>query len=288
MAQPIKISVKGTDAEGEGIDAPTVEDLLSQVQDFVSILRGVEKAVAEDGKEHLVWRVTDATRNSPITFEVTPFPRTHGMNIDVRAATVVDAAAKGLAQITKRADRPLYFTDDVVSKAEQLNIRVSNGLSETKIDCSNYGTACQVDVTPDVAVKTISHIAEFKTPAPIKHRELGSIEGFITRVELDRFNRPVVWIRSRLDNQSIKCISGEHGLDRIGHFEVAEVLSGLRVRVIGLIHYKDVEHVERIEVESVQVYEPDHKLPDSDSIVSPNFTSGVESSAYLETVREDG
>ena len=106
MAQPIKISVKGTDTEGEGVDAPTVEDLLSQVQDFVSILRGVEKAVAIDGKEHLVWRVTDATRNSPITFEVTPFPRTHGMNIDSRAAAVVSAAANGLAQIAQRADRP--------------------------------------------------------------------------------------------------------------------------------------------------------------------------------------
>lgn len=288
MAQPIKISVKGTDAEGEGIDAPTVEDLLSQVQDFVSILRGVERAVAEDGKEHLVWRVTDATRNSPITFEVTPFPRTHGMNIDARAATVVGAAANGLAQIAERADRPPYFTDDVVSKAEQINIRVSNGLSETKIDFSKYDVACRVDVTPGVAVRTISHIAELREPAPIKHRELGSIEGFIARVELDSFNRPLVWIRSRLDNQFVKCVSDEHGLDRIGHFEVAEVLSGLRVRVIGLIHYKGIERVERIDVESVQVYEPDHKLPDSDSIVSPDFTSGVESSAYLETVREDG
>lgn len=288
MTQPIKISVKGTDAEGEGIDAPTVEDLLSQIQDFVFILRGVERAVAEDGKEHLVWRVTDATRNSPITFEVTPYPRSFGMNIDVRAATVVGAAANGLTQIAERADRPLHFTDDVVKRAEQLNVRVSNGLSETKIDFSNYDFECQVELTPSTAVTTISNIERIKGAPPIKHRELGSIEGFIARVELDRFNRPLVWIRSRLDNQFIKCVSDSHGLDRIGHYEVAEVLSGLRVRVIGLIHYNDVEHVERIDVESIQVYEPDHKLPDSDSIVSPDFTSGLESSAYLETVREDG
>ena len=288
MAEPIKISVKGTDTEGEGIDAPTVEDLLSQVQDFVSILHGVERAVAEDGKEHLVWRVTDATRNSPITFEVTPFPRTHGMNIDLRAAKVVGAAANGLAQIAECADRPLHFTDDVVKRAEQLNLRVSNGLSETRIDFSNYVATCQLEMTPSAAVRTISHIAELKEPEPIKHRELGSIEGFITRVELDGFNRPIVWIRSRLDNQSVKCVSDKHGLDRIGHFEVAEVLRGLRVRVIGLIRFRDIERIELIEVESVQVFEPDQKLPDGDSIVSPDFTSGIEAAAYLETVREDG
>ena len=286
MAQPIRISVKGIDTEGD--DAPTVEDLLSQIQDFVSILRGVEKAVAEDGQEQLVWRVTDATKNSPITFEVTPFPKTHGINIDARAATVVSAAATGLAQIAERADRPLHFTDEVVVKAGRLNSRVFNGLSETKIDFSEYDNVCQVDVNPRVARRVINHIAEFKEPAPITHRELGSIEGFITRVELDGFNRPLVWMRSRLDNQFIKCISNNRGLDRIGHFEVAEVLRGLRVRVIGLIHYKDIEKIERIEVESVQVFEPDQLLPDSNSIVSPNYTSGVESSKYLETLREDG
>ena len=183
---------------------------------------------------------------------------------------------------------PLHFTDDVVSKAEQINVRVSNGLSETRIDFSNYNAAYQVYVTPSVALQTINHIAKLKEPAPIKHRELGSVEGFIARVELDRFNRPIVWIRSRLDSQFVKCVSDKHGLERIGHFEVAEVLKGLRVRVIGLIHYKDIEHIERIEVESVQVYEPDHKLPVSASIVSPDFTSGVEASVYLDTVREDG
>lgn len=285
MAQPIKITVKGTDTDGE--DAPTVEDLLSQIQDFVSILRGVEKSVAEDGREQLVWRVTDATKNSPITFEVTPFPKIHGMNIDTRAATVVCATANGLVQIAERHDRPLHFTDDVVGKAEQINVRVSNGLSATKIDFSEYENVRQVELTPSTAKRAIDHISGLKRPAPIKHRELGSIEGFIARVELDRFNRPLVWIRSRLDNQFIKCVSDSHGLDRIGHFEVAEVLRGLRVRVFGMIHFKGIEQVENVEVESVQVFEPDHELPDGDSVVSPNFTSGVESSAYLEALRED-
>ena len=105
---------------------------------------------------------------------------------------------------------------------------------------------------------------------------------------MDGYGRPLVWIRSRLDNQFIKCISNDGGLDRIGHYEVAEVLRGLRVRVFGTIRYKNIEQVESIDVEGVQVFATDHELPDSDSIVSPNFTSGVESSAYLKALREDG
>ena len=220
MAKPIEITIKGTDTDGE--DAPTVEDLLSQIQDFVFILYGVERAVAGDGREELVWRVTNATKSSPLTFEVTPFPRTHGMNIDRRAATVVGATAKGLAHISECDDRPPHYTDDVVDKAERINSRVFNGLSETNIDFSNYGYTGQIMVTQDIAKRTVDHIANFREPAPVRHRELGSIEGFIARVEIDGYGRPLVWIRSRLDNQFIKCISSDGGLDRIGHFEVAE------------------------------------------------------------------
>ena len=286
MAQPIKITIAGTDTDGE--DAPTVEDLLSQILDFVFILHGVERAVAGDGREELVWRVTNATKSSPLTFEVTPFPKAYGMNIDRRATTVVEATAKGLAQISECDDRPAHFTDDVVDKAERINSRVFNGLSETKIDFSNYGDTGQIIVTQDIAKRTVDHIANFREPASVRYRELGSIEGFIARVEIDGYGRPLVWIRSRLDNQFIKCISSDGGLDRIGHFEVAEVLRGLRVRVFGTISYRNIEQIEKIEAERVQVFAADHELPDRDSIVSPNFTSGVESSEYLKALREDG
>ena len=286
MAHPIEITIKGTDTDGE--DAPTVEDLLSQIQDLVFILHGVERAVAEDGREELVWRVTNATTNSPITFEVTPFPKTLGINIDRRAATVVGATAKGLVQISECSDRPLHFTDDVIEKAEKVNNRVFNGLSETIIYFTHYQDLEPIRVTQGIAKRVIDNIASFREPALQKHRELGSIEGFIARVELDGYGRPLIWIRSRLDSQLIKCISSDGGLNRIGHFEVAEVLKGLRVRVFGVIKYKHIEQVENIEAESVQVFAADHDLPDSDSIVSPNFTSGIESSAYLKALREDG
>ena len=82
-------------------------------------------------------------------------------------------------------------------------------------------------------------------------------------------------------------MSDDAGLSRIGHLEVAEVLRGLRVRVHGLLHYKDLERIGSITVETVHVFEPDAALPGPTDIVDPDFTGGLELSAYLEALRTD-
>ncbi len=55
-----------------------------------------------------------------------------------------------------------------------------------------------------------------------------------------------------------------------------------------MMNYKDLEQIANIEVDGVHVFEPDKELPDMDAIVSPGFTGGIEASAYLEALREDG
>ena len=286
MAKPITISIEGKYTDGR--DAPTVEDLLNQVQDFVSILHQVEAAFADDGSQELVWLVTNATRNSPITLEVTPVPSTFGMNVDRRAANVIDATARGLYKLSESSEPPVYFNDAAIASAERVNSRVTNGLATTTIDFREYERAPIIELTPENAIQAISNIKKNRSPKPIAYRELGSIEGYIARIEIDGFGRPLIWIRTRLDNELVKCVSRNHGLDRIGHLEVSEVLKGLRVLVHGNIHYRDLEEIRDIDTEGVQIFPPDHALPDKDAIVSPNFTSGIEASEYLRALREDG
>ena len=285
MAKPIKITVKGSDNHGD--DAPTVEDLLTQIQDYVSVLREVEGALSEDGSEQIVWRVTNVTKNSPLTFEVTPYAKTYGVNIDGQAEKVVVATATGFKHLTDTGERPMYFTDKVISKAEKIYARVTNGLAATNVNFSEYKDAPNLEVSPSMAQKSIAQIARVKIVADAPHRELGSLEGFINKIELDGFGRPIVWLKARLDGQTIKCISCDDGLNRIGHFEVDEVLRGLRVQVHGMINYKNLEQVTTIDVEAVHVFEPDENLPSFDSIIDPEFTGGLESSAYLEALRND-
>ncbi|MCV2892451.1 hypothetical protein [Lentibacter sp. XHP0401] len=286
MTKPIKITVSGTDHRGG--DAPTVEDLLSQIQDFVYVLREVESAVSDTSSSEIVWRVTNATKNSPLTIEVTPTPKQHAMNIDMRAEKVVRATALGFQKIAQTGERPPFFTDQVLDRAAKVYARVTNGLATTVVDFGAYEDAPILNATPSAARDIVKRLDAAKRPAPISHRELGSLEGFISKVELDGFGRPIVWLKSRLDGQVVKCISDEDGLDRIGHFEVSEVLKGLRVRVHGMMHFKDLEQITSIDVDGVHVFEADAGLPDYASIVAPDFTGGLEASEYLEELRRDG
>ncbi|MGI9250880.1 MAG: hypothetical protein ACR2PR_06745 [Pseudohongiellaceae bacterium] len=119
------------------------------------------------------------------------------------------------------------------------------------------------------------------------YKELGSLEGTITKVELDGHNRPLIWLRSRLNGEIVKCIVTDNGLETIAHLKVIEVLQGIRVSVHGLLYYKSLGQISYIETEAIHIFKPDSELPDATEIVSPNFTEGVESSAYLRALREE-
>ena len=115
VEKPIKITIRSSDG---GTDAPTVNDLLGQVEDFVHILEGVEEFIASDGKKEIVWRVTDASKNSPLTFEITPFADNPAMNITNRVMEVESAAIGGLSALQRGVTRPMHFTDTVLRRAE--------------------------------------------------------------------------------------------------------------------------------------------------------------------------
>ncbi|MGH1576387.1 hypothetical protein [Planktotalea sp.] len=286
MAKPIKIVVKGTETAGD--DSPTVEDLLSQVQDQVDILKEVEGAIAGDTGSELVWRVTNVTKNSPISFEITPFPKTHGMNIDNRAVEVVAATAGGLASIASGGGRPLHFTDKVLKKINGFSKRVTNGLSGTEIDFSGYDDARNFEITPRTASQTIAEIEKIVRPATKPYREIGSIEGYVKAVGRDGFGRPVVTITTRLDRQDVKCISSDAGLDKIGHLEVGKVIKGLRIKLHGLLLYKAPSVLDHIEVERTEIFPDEDKLPSILDLIDPEFTGGKLSVDYIREGRDYG
>jgi len=286
LASPIKITIQGKTARG--VDAPTVGDLLSQVKDIVDVLHDVEEAVADGKDREIEWRITDVTKNSPLTFEVTPFSKRYAMNVDNRAQDVVAATSKGINSLTQGEGHPLYFSDPTIQKVEKVVDRIANGLAETIIDLSAYRDAPEVKVTRASAPAALNNLRQFISPEPIRYRELGSVEGFITKVERDGHQRPIVWLRHRIDDQTVKCVLNDKGLDRIGHYEVAEVLKGLRVQVFGLISYKGLEKIKSIETHDVHVFGEDNDLPDMEDIMAPGFTDGVEAVEYLMRLREDG
>ena len=284
MAKPIKIIVVGSGGLGEG--APTVDDLLSQVQDQVKILREVEGAIADDGNEELEWRVTNVSQNSPITFEVTPYPKTFGMDIERRANQVVSATAYGLETLSLKGERPRHFTDTVLKTVHRLSERVVNGLASSKLDFSEYQDAPNYEINSGSAKFIQSQILELKQPKSKPYRELGSTEGFIKTVGRDGYGRPNLLLTTRLDGQDVKCTSSDGGLDKIDHLEVGKVIRGMRVRVHGTLFFKSPGFFDRIDVDRIETFDV-ASLPTLHDLIDPDFTGGLEAVEFIQRRRQD-
>jgi hypothetical protein len=280
MTDPIRFTIRGQGAE---TDAPTVEDLVAQIEDWFSILRGVEEAIAEDSVREIEWRVTGASMNSPLAFELTPFPRRHGMNIEHRARDIKEHIATGLAALRSKPERPTYFTDPVLEKAEKLFARVTNGLSLTKIEFGD--NLPEIEITSGNARATAANITSIRKPKEKPYREIGSVEGTLQRVERDGHGRHLLYVKLRLDGEIIKCVARESARTEVERHEIADIWKNRRVRVLGTIYYRALGYITQLEADAVQFLRPKNELPRPGDIVDHNFTGGLKSEEYLERLR---
>ncbi|MGB9367252.1 MAG: hypothetical protein WCE79_14690 [Xanthobacteraceae bacterium] len=280
MSKTIKMSIR---ARGES-ESPTVDDLLDQIRDYFDILEGVEQAVAEDGRQAIEWRIVNASTNSPITIEAVAFARDYGVNIDRRVAIVTRQTALGLDMLRQSAERPSYFTEKVLLRAERMFERVTNGLSETKIE---YGDGLPtLDITYPVAKAAATNTRNVLSPKDKPYKELGSIEGNAQRIERDGFGRRILWVRYRLTGESVKClVSGEAEKELEDH-RIKDVWKHQRVQVYGMLHYKGLGNLKEVEAIRVRFLRDRNELPNVNDILDPDFTGGLRSEDYLARLRD--
>lgn len=281
MAKPVRVTITGT--ADTVSDAPTVDDLIGQLRDLADVFRGVEKALLHKRGNELVWRITDAGKNSPLSLELTPYSPDAGADVAERAARVERATAEGLLALQRGEARPAYFTDDILPKARKLYQRVRNGLAETTIRFE-----------PDVAEPIIidrpaaeqeEHAAErAKGEASIPYREIGSVEGYITKPELDGFGRAILRFKSRLTRAEVKAYASGEAFHQVEALRLSDVWDGARVRVYGLIHYKSLGHIEAINASGIELLDTE-PLPGIDDIVDPGFTGGLSTKEFLRRQR---
>lgn len=284
MARPVKVRITGqADA---GTDAPTVDDLLSQIRDVLDLLRGVEKAVASNQSQELIWRVTGASMNSPVSVELTPFPKNPAIHIDERAEEVERAVAVGLRALRHGSPRPPFFTDEVLSKARKIHSRVLNGLSNTIIAFDPAIEAEQIVIDRSAAQEvqrtTEREIGEQAVP----YTELGSVEGYVTKPELDGYGRAVLRFKARLGGAEIKAYASGSAFRQIEDLTLSDVWQGVRIRVYGTIHYKGLGQIESINATGIEVFE-NPNLPGYEDIVDDGFTHGLSTEEFLRELRGD-
>ncbi len=281
VANPIKIIVKGSDNHGG--DAPTVKDLFNQILDHLEILREVETAIFGKGQEQLEWRVGDWTKNSPHAIEITPCAKIYGMDIEDCANQVIVATAHGFQELQRGNKKPIHFNDDALKKIKAVNKRVTNGLASTEINFSGYDEQ-KIFIDKEIAETTIKNIENLKAESQKPYRELGSVEGHVKAVSHDGRGHLVLTLIKRVDNKDVKCIISDKDFEKL---ELGKAVKGLRVRVFGILHYKVLGVIYRVDVDRVEMFTPPDKLPKIEDLIDHDFTNGVDSVEYIRRRRDN-
>jgi hypothetical protein len=276
----VRIKISG---HGVGTDAPSVDDLFDQLRDYIDILRGVEAAIAEDGQNAIDWRVIDAGKSSPVSMVFGAFPRQYAVNIDRRTDAVLQRTAGGLATLRTRAERPPYFTDHVLQRARRTFERVTNGLDLTEVQ---FGGLPPLTITPTIARQAANNARVALTPLERPYRELGSIDGLTQAAESDGFGRKLLYVKNRLNGESVKCILSGQALEVVQEHRIAEVYRPIRIRIFGVIYYRGLGRVFQMEGNTVEFVPPRSELPSVDDILDETFTGGLRSEDYLDRLRD--
>ncbi len=281
MGTVVKITISG---RGPDTDAPTVEDALDELRDYLDILRGVEEAVAGTQISAIDWRLVDARRGSPLAFDFQPFPKQYAVNIDQRVEIVLTETAVGLTALQARAERPRHFTNPVMRKAHRVFQRVTNGLGISEID---FGTNLPaMRLTPKIARNAARNVDQVLTPPDRPYKEIGSVEGYINGAELDGFGRRVIYIIERISGETVKCLVTPEALPGLETRELRDVWRYRRAEVYGRIHFQALGKIEQIEAQSVRFLRYRADLPQVDDIIDPDFTGGMRTEEYLDRLRD--
>jgi hypothetical protein len=265
-------------------DSPTVDDLLGQLKDYFELLEDVEEAIAEDGKHAIDWRITGASKQSPLVLEATPFPKDFGVDIERRSESVTRCTALGLAKLFERGERPAFFTDRVLKHAEKIFERVTNGLDETII---SHGEGLPIlNLTPNVARTAIGNTRSVLTPTSKPYRELGSIEGNVQSVERDGHGRRIVYVRYRLTGSIVKCLVSGEAEREVENHQIKDVWRYRRVQIYGTLHYRGIGDLKEVEAIRVRFLRDRNELPTVNEILDPDFTDGMSTEDYLSRLRD--
>lgn len=281
MSRTITIKISG---HGPDTDAPTAEDLLDQLRDYLEILKGVETAIADDGKNAIEWRIVDASKNSPLQIQLESFSREYAVNIDRRVDAVARGVAAGLALLEERAERPPFFTETVLDRVERVFERVTNGLNLSDID---FGPGIPaVSVTPAIANSALKNARIVQNPVERAYSELGAVEGFFSAIERDGYGRSILRMRLRISGDVVKCILSGKALDVVDRHYIGEVFRGQRLLVTGTVRYKALGLVSQIEANDIRFFPARSEQLGVDAILDESFTGGLTTEEYLARLRD--
>jgi len=264
----------------------TVEEAMQQILDYVSILKGADDSL-DDKENRIVWKLVEATTNSPFTLTVEAYATDANVSVDARANEVTQIFRRGMESVITKGEIPAWLEKKTLMGTPLQNVlkRNMNGIGRTDIELGDNIRPIMISHrTADTGIKNIA-LSELKEETQdFTHVAYGTIEGQIRNVNT-YYNKPSFTIQDRLTNQEARCVVQSDLAVKIGpEHTLEEVWGNQRVIVEGNISYNrdgDIVNIDAVDVRIVHA-----ESIRAESFLDPNYTGGKAVSAYLEDLRE--
>ena len=256
-------------------------DAMQQVRDYFDLL-------TDQGQSHIVWRLTSATTQSPLTVEAEPYDQRTQAGGYGAIAPHVAKVREGLQRLEAGEDFGPDFPDEKREVAIELVKRNLNGIGNTEFFFGHSGQQVQLD--QQIARRALTAIEGGEDSlyeylyGTFARREAGSIEGQILDVGTDS-EEPAVHIEEDLSGRRISCrIDEKIRQDIERRLTAADVWDKRRVRVRGELNYDADGKLIRLYEGQIAFIEP--VAVSVDDLYDPEFTEGLEPRDYLDRFRE--
>lgn len=264
-------------------DILSVQDAMRQVLDYFDLLMP-----EEDDAQNLVWNLSLASTNSPLTVVGEPVSLVHDVDVSIIARaqrTLVAEQFRALVSGTRPARRLSPKRRETMNRLFKRNM---NGIGRT--DAFLDTPENPVIITPKFAeagIRALSNEEREFDSFVLEDRgreEIGSIEGMLIDVGTD-YNQPALLVRERKSGQEIWCRVPQelkHKISDEARFE--DVWDRQRVIVRGRISHDSNGVITRVKAQSVERITP--RQMTINDIKDQNFTGNMSAAEYLEKLRE--
>jgi hypothetical protein len=275
----IKISPKPS---GDGL--LRVEDAMLQVIDMLKMCEQAERGLGEPQRA-FEWRLERASTASPFTVTALAEPLEPGTDISAHVRRVKSEVSQGLRGIIKRGVVPNWMDLQATGSVQNFFHRNQNGVGNTEIDFEIDDVLLIDRSEADAGVKAIAARTAIDVSADLIDREaFGEIEGVMVAAGRYR-NQPAISIRSELYG-FVWCTLSQKIREKFGsEHKMEDVWDGKSIGVQGVLNYAVGGKLTKIEVNDIREM-PVVPLIDLDSVLDPDFTSGLSPSDYLYQLHE--
>jgi hypothetical protein len=277
----LKITVHPLSSDAELL---RVADAMQQIIDYLKLLEEAERAMASP-EESFEWRLESASTRSPFTVVAVAEPYNHTARVDQHAQKVKAEFAKGMRKLIRDKEVPWWMSPDGLNVARAIFTRSQTRIRNTEIQVAANDTLTIDRFEAEAGAKAIAAVTAISLDADIGERiAFGEIEGVMVAAGRYR-NKPAIQIRTELYG-FIWCQLAQALIDKFGtQHTMREIWDGKIIGVEGRLIYGVGGKLARIEAINIREIPAVPRI-DLDSVLDPNFTSGLDPVEYLNKLHE--